>query len=97
MAGKPKRLQLKDLATATKASVQAAVGKELLQSIKPGLLTGLVLNDQQLAALGRTPKEIAKEIAKGVSANTGLRLTPGVQQAPDAVLVGYLVPRTVRP
>ena len=96
MAGKPKRVQLKDLATATKLSVQAAVGKELLQNITPGLLTGLVLNNEQLAALQRTPIDLAKEIAKGVNATTGLHVTPGVQKAPDAVLVGYLIPRITR-
>ena len=89
-------MQLKDLATATKSSVQAAVGKDLLQTIKPGLLTGLVLNDEQLATLNRTPIELAREIAKSVNATTGLQVTPGVQRAPDAVLVGYLVPRIAR-
>ena len=96
MPGKPKTVQLKDLAAATKSSVQAAVGKDLLQSIKPGLLTGLVLNSEQLAALDRTPTDLAKEIAKGVKAATGLQVTPGVQKAADAVLVGYLVPRAGR-
>jgi hypothetical protein len=96
MAEKPKRLQLKDLAAATKSSVRAAVGKELLQSIKPGLLTGLVLNDKQLAALNRTPIDLAREIVKGVNASTRLRVAPGVQEVPDAVLVEYLVPRIVR-
>lgn len=96
MAGKPKSVKLRDLAAATQSSVEAAVGKELLQQVKPGLLTGLVLNDQQLAALDRTPIELAREIARNVNATTGIQVTPGVQRAPDAVLVGYLVPRNVR-
>jgi hypothetical protein len=96
MAAKPKKVQLKDLAIATKSSVQAAVGKEVLQNIKPGILTGLVLNDQQLAALNRTPIDLAREIAKDVSTTTGLKVTPGIQKASGAVLVGYLVPRIVR-
>jgi hypothetical protein len=96
MADKPKRVQLKDLAAATKASVQAAVGKELLQSLKPGVLTGLLLDNEQLATLERTPIELAREIAKGVNTASGIRVTPGVQKLPEAVLVGYLVPRISR-
>lgn len=96
MPGKPKTVQLKDLAAATRSSVQAAVGKDLLQSIKPGLLTGLVLNHEQLATLARTPIDLAKEIARGVHAATGLQVTPGIQKTDDAVLVGYLVPRVGR-
>lgn len=102
MARKPKRVQIKDLAAVTKSSVQAAVGKTLLQKTllqdaKPGILTGLLLNEKQLAALDRTPIEIAKEIAKGVGATSGVRVTPGVQKLPDAVFVGYLVPKIARP
>lgn len=96
MAGKAKSVQLKDLAAATRSSVQAAVGKDLLQSIKPGLLTGLVLTEEQLATLDRTAIALAREITKGVNAATGLQVTPGIQRAPDAVLVGYLVPRSGR-
>lgn len=98
MAGKPKRVQLKDLAAATRSSVQAAVGKELLQSIKPGVLTGLVLKGEQLAVLERSATELAKEIARGVSTSSGIKVTPGVQQLPEeAVLVGYMIPRNGRP
>lgn len=96
MAGKPKSVQLKDLAAATRSSVQAAVGKDLLATIKPGLLTGLVLTDEQLATLDRTAISLAREITRGVAAATGAAVTPGVQKAPDATLVGYLVPRKER-
>ena len=96
MARKAKRVQLKDLAAATKASVQAAVGKELLQNIKPGNLAGIMLNEHQLATLGREPIDLAKEIAKSVSERTGISVTPGIQKLPEAVFVGYLVPRNGR-
>jgi len=57
-------------------------------------LTGLVLTEEQLATLQRTAITLAREIARGVSTASGVTVTPGVQKAPGAVLVGYLVPRS---
>lgn len=86
----PSRVKLKNLAAATTASVKAALGRPAI--IKPGTLAGFLIRDAQLAALGKTPQVLAKEIVAGIRTSSGFKLTPKVQKFPGGALVGYLPP-----
>ena len=84
-------VRLKDLQTATAASIKAILGKPIK---KPGVIAGFILADRTAAALGKTPLALAKEVAAGASKASGIRLKPAVQKLPGGgILCGYIQPR----
>jgi hypothetical protein len=93
MAARSKTVKLKSLAAATKASVQAALGKETTRALSSGGTTaGRYLRDAELAGLTTTPANLAKAIAKQVRAESGFSVTPQVTKVPGGAIVGYLIP-----
>lgn len=97
MPAKPKQVKLKNLAAATKASVQAALGKELIRTLGPGGITaGILLRDTELAATEAKPLDLAKSIAKQVRVESGIKVTPQVTKLPGGILVGYILPRLMK-
>lgn len=97
MPARPKKLKLKNLAAATKSSVQAALGKQATRALRPGGITaGILLKDTEIAGLTATPAEIAKTIAKQVRTESGISVTSQVTKIPGGVLVGYLLPRITK-
>lgn len=85
---KPAKL---DLAKIAAASVTARLGKQ--PSSGPGILTGMIVRPDAIAALGKTPATLAAEIAKDVSTKTGLKLTPKFVAGDGGILVGFLPPK----
>lgn len=96
MAAKTKNVKLKSLASATTASVQAALGKQLGKSVKGGILAGFVLQEADAARLAARPLDVAKGIAKQVRAQSGISVTPQVANVPGGILMGYAVPRIMK-
>jgi hypothetical protein len=93
---KTKTVKLKNLASATSASVQAAVGKQLGKSLKGGITAGIVLNDAEVARLAAKPMDLAKDITKQVRAQSGISVTPQVTTIPGGLIMGYQLPRIMK-
>jgi hypothetical protein len=72
--------------------VKAALGKTPVKV--PGTLAGFIIRQLELDALGKSPAVLAKEIARGVSASSGIRVTSAVVKIPGGggILVGYRLP-----
>lgn len=96
MPAKTKTVKLKNLASATTASVQAAIGKQLGKSLKGGITAGVVLNDAEIEQLAAKPMDLAKDIARQVRAQSGISVTPQVATVPGGILMGYQLPRIMK-
>lgn len=90
---KPRRLQAVSLAAATNASVKAVLKKAQIGG--GGTTVGILLQQATLATRGVEAQDIAKEIAAGVSAATGVRLKPTTSIVDGAILVGYVPPNAM--
>jgi len=88
--GKPATLKVQNLAAATAASVRAVLGKGLPR--RPGILAGIWLDERAIARLELSPKALATAIAKQASANSGIKLKPGLIPGDGGILVGYQQP-----
>lgn len=89
-----KTLKQTDLRSATLTSVRAVLGKAVPP--RPGILAGYWLDDAKLKRLGREPEDLASEIARQVSAKSGIKVTPGIVGGKGGVLVGYVQPRLTK-
>jgi hypothetical protein len=87
---KARTLKVQDLKSATAASVRALVGKALPRL--PGVLAGILISEEALAKLKKSPATLASLITKQVSAASGLTLRPGTVRGPGGILVGYVQP-----
>lgn len=86
-------VKLKDLQSATAASIAAVTGKPLK---KPGVLAGFILADAVAEKLGKSPLALAKEIAGSTSKATGLPLKAVAQKLPGGgILCGYIQPKVL--
>ena len=93
MASKLRSVKKTDLATATKASVAAALKKaEVRIPTRPGTLAGFWLDQNAIRQAGVDPAALAKDVTRQVSAATGIRLRASVQTLPGGALVGYMPP-----
>jgi hypothetical protein len=88
----PAKIKRKNLAAATAASVRAALGKPIAK--EPGTLAGFIIREPELEALGKSAPQLAKEISRGVTAASGIRVTAATARIPGGggILVGYRVP-----
>lgn len=87
-------IKLKDLQSATAASIKAVVGKRFPG--KPGVIVGFWLDNAAVKAQGQTANAIAADVARQVGAASGLRVKPAILKRPGGVLVGYLQPRIAK-
>lgn len=87
-------VKLRDLRTATEASIKAVLGRK--QVFRPGVLVGLWLDKSALNKLDIGPAQIAGNIAKQVTSISGIRVTPGTKLVRGGVLVGYIAPKVFR-
>jgi hypothetical protein len=82
------------LAAATNASVKAALRKASITLPKGGGTTvGFVLESATLEARNVNPLDLAKEIASGVSAATGVRVKPTFAQVNGGIIMGFVPPQ----
>lgn len=97
MPPKPRRVPLKSLAAATTLSVKAALGKEVAIG-KPGTLAGFLIRDADLVRLGGDAQALARQVARGVSAASGIKVKPDIAKLPGGggILVGYILPRVMK-
>ncbi len=86
-----KSIKLKDLRSATEASIKAVLGKKFVG--KPGVLVGLWIDKNAIPKLELKPNDVARELARQVSVSSGIRVTPGIRPGKGGVLVGYIQPR----
>ena len=87
-----KNVKLKDLRSATEASLKAVLGKKIAGKIP--IICGILIEEKILADLERSPDELAKGIAMDVSVASGIKVKPGIQKAPGGILVGFIQPKT---
>ena len=92
--GKKKSVKLKDLRSATAASLKAVLGKKVVGKVP--IICGIVLQEEVLAQLERAPEDLAKGIAKEVSVASGIKVKPGVQVGPGGILVGFIQPKILK-
>lgn len=96
MAARSKQVKLKNLASATSASVKAALGKQLGMKAKGGITAGIILNEAEIARLSAKPLDVAKEVAKQVRIQSGISVKPQVTTIPGGILMGYQLPRVMK-
>jgi hypothetical protein len=92
--GKKKSVKLKDLRSATAASLKAVLGKKIAGKVP--IICGIVMQEEALAQLDRAPEDLAKGIAKEISLASGIKVKPGVQKGPGGILVGFIQPKIVK-
>lgn len=90
----PKSVKLKDLRSATEASVAAVLGRKFPG--RPGVLVGLWIDRAQLRDLKLAPSKIAGDVARSVSLASGIKVKPGFKTIDGGVLVGYIQPRIMK-
>ncbi len=83
-----KKLALRDLRSATLASVKAAIGR----LPGGGIINGFVLNEADLDRLEQTPAALAKEVAASTGRAAGLKLKPVVIERPGTIICGFVPP-----
>ncbi len=78
-------------------TVKAALGKEVAIG-KPGTLAGFLIRDADLAKLGGDAQALARQVARGVSAASGIKVKPDIAKLPGGggILVGYILPRVMK-
>lgn len=91
MASRKKNtVDVAELAAATTASVRAALAKA---QVKPprrvGTMVGGVVDSKSLGT--KDPTAIAKEVAKGVSASTGIKTKARVMRTDAGIWIGYII------
>jgi hypothetical protein len=86
-----KSVKLKDLQAATAASIKAVLGKKFVG--RTGVLAGILIDPEQIQSLTTNPTTLAKELAAGVSAASGIKVKPAIQIGKGGILVGYVQPK----
>ncbi len=84
-------LKVRDLRSATDASIKAVLGKKFPG--EPGIIAGFWLDDASVKTLDVSPLALAKDITKRASIASGMRLTAETLKRPGGILVGYIQPK----
>jgi len=94
MAKKKKNVKLKDLRSATAASLKAVLGKKVAGKVP--IICGIFVDQQEVARLDRAPEELARGIAKEISISSGIKVKPGAQTLPGGIIVGFIQPKILK-
>jgi hypothetical protein len=89
-----KTVKAKNLRSATEASIKAVLGKGFVP--RPGVIAGLWIDKGTLGRLDVGAAALAKDLAKQVSIESGIRVTPSIKPGKGGVLVGYIQPKLFR-